>query len=509
MTTNGVGAGPTVPAVPIVDIRNTVSGFSLVNEIQKSLNESPRSLPTLLLYDEKGLKLFEDITYLDDYYLTNAEIDALHAHSAVIAAQIPAGSHLVELGSGNLRKVKILLDAFEQSRKVVHYYALDISLPELERTFSIVDTASYKYVQFKGLYGTYDDGLIWLREQRKNPGFGQTCVISLGSSVGNFSPDSASKFLADFATAIGPADTLLIGLDACQDLNRVFKAYNDSKGVTTKFYRNGLDHANRVLGFEGFKQSDWQPDTNVNPQRHQAGYVALRDVNNKVGKFAAGERIVFEVSCKYSTEQSNRLWQRSKLKHLTAFTNKAGDYTADIPHSLPDLSAPKPAKTLFQIAEERRAQLLAEKNDDDLPLSPIWDTLFLSTSLSAAHFTLSVLTMHQYAEKLVFAPLVRATLLTAFPFLTLAIHLVHGHLFPRALPLVYALRQTILLVVANVAGCYLIYLCNDRGYYAVMKDAPNVGTVWVLCVIEMGVVGAVLGVLGPAAWARYNGYEIF
>ncbi|RMZ76963.1 hypothetical protein DV737_g4586, partial [Chaetothyriales sp. CBS 132003] len=275
---------------------------------------------------DKGLKLFEDITYLDEYYLTNAEIDALHAHSPAIAAQIPAGSRLIELGSGNLRKVKILLDAFEQSCKFIHYYALDISLPELERTFSIVETASYKYVQFHGLYGTYDEGLTWLSEQRKDPSFGQTCVMSLGSSIGNFSPDDAAKFLAAVATVISPSDTMLIGLDACQDLNRIFRAYNDSKGITTKFYRNGLDHANKVLGYEAFKHSDWQPDTNVNPQRHQAVFVALRDVSNKDHKFAAGERVVFEISCKYSTDQSNKLWQRSKLKHLMAFANKAGDY---------------------------------------------------------------------------------------------------------------------------------------------------------------------------------------
>ncbi|RMZ76939.1 hypothetical protein DV737_g4594, partial [Chaetothyriales sp. CBS 132003] len=226
-----------------------------------------------------------------------------------------------------------------------------------------------------------------------------------------------------------------------------------------------------------------------------------------------------------------------------------------------------PAKTLFQIAEERRAQLqdginrkngggsssqqppldLSSKNvvnvkinpdgtiqqqrgsasssndddNDDAALSPIWDTLLLSTSLSAAHFTLSVLTMHQYAEALVFGPLVQSTLFIAFPFLTLTIHLFHGHLFPRSITdayenaslatqsLLYALRQTVLLVIANVAGCHLIYLCNDRGYYAVMKDAPNVGTVWVCCVIEMGIAGAALGVLGPAAWAQWKGYELF
>jgi L-histidine Nalpha-methyltransferase / hercynylcysteine S-oxide synthase len=49
---------------------------------------------------EAGLKLFEEITFLDDYYLTNAEIDALQRHAKAIARRLPEGSRLVELGSG-------------------------------------------------------------------------------------------------------------------------------------------------------------------------------------------------------------------------------------------------------------------------------------------------------------------------------------------------------------------------------------------------------------------------
>jgi L-histidine Nalpha-methyltransferase / hercynylcysteine S-oxide synthase len=49
---------------------------------------------------EAGLKLFEDITYLDDYYVTNAEIEILERHAGDIAQRIPEGSRLVELGSG-------------------------------------------------------------------------------------------------------------------------------------------------------------------------------------------------------------------------------------------------------------------------------------------------------------------------------------------------------------------------------------------------------------------------
>lgn len=40
------------------------------------------------------------ITYLPEYYLTDAEIDVLRSHSEKIAKAIPDGSLLIELGSG-------------------------------------------------------------------------------------------------------------------------------------------------------------------------------------------------------------------------------------------------------------------------------------------------------------------------------------------------------------------------------------------------------------------------
>lgn len=87
----------------IVDIRRDKKEHSLVNDIYSGLrpeNGGEKRLPTLLLYDEKGLKLFEKITYLDDYYLTNAEIEVLERHADDIAQQLQPGSIVLELGSG-------------------------------------------------------------------------------------------------------------------------------------------------------------------------------------------------------------------------------------------------------------------------------------------------------------------------------------------------------------------------------------------------------------------------
>ena len=87
----------------IIDIRRQHTEISVHDELLQQLRAPEgveKTMPTLLLYDEIGLKLFEEITYLDEYYLTNAEIDALNNHSDTIAERVLSGTQLVELGSG-------------------------------------------------------------------------------------------------------------------------------------------------------------------------------------------------------------------------------------------------------------------------------------------------------------------------------------------------------------------------------------------------------------------------
>ena len=87
----------------ITDIRRQEIGFSVLDDMRQKLRPGEgkeKKMPTLLLYDEKGLKLFEDITYLDEYYLTGAEIEVLETYADHIAARIQPGSQVIELGSG-------------------------------------------------------------------------------------------------------------------------------------------------------------------------------------------------------------------------------------------------------------------------------------------------------------------------------------------------------------------------------------------------------------------------
>lgn len=150
----------------------------------------------------------------------------------------------------------------------------------------------HKYIATQRLntvQGTYDDGLTWLKRSENSSM--PKCIMSLGSSIGNFSRADASSFLGHFANILDPGrDYLLIGLDGCQDSSRVYvtspfptmrgytsprpyyklnsifwytryKAYNDERGTTRQFILNGLAHANRILGEEVFKAEEWEYGT--------------------------------------------------------------------------------------------------------------------------------------------------------------------------------------------------------------------------------------------------------
>ena len=100
---------PSLEGMSIIDIRSiyhSTTGAALEDGIRASIvtglthpyNE--KVLPGLLLYNEEGLRLFEQMTYQPDYYLTGLEIDILSKYATEIASGIPEGALLLELGAG-------------------------------------------------------------------------------------------------------------------------------------------------------------------------------------------------------------------------------------------------------------------------------------------------------------------------------------------------------------------------------------------------------------------------
>ncbi|KAK2034455.1 hypothetical protein LX32DRAFT_634274 [Colletotrichum zoysiae] len=345
---------PADNGLDIIDIQRVAVETNLKDDIISMWNPTngPRRLPTLLLYNERGLQLFEEITYLDEYYLTNNEIEVLEKHSTEIAQNISPESMVIELGSGNLRKVCFLLQAFENAGKNIDYYALDLSREELERT--LAQLPKFHHVRCHGLLGTYDDGREWLK---KPSNLARTkCILSLGSSIGNFERDDAAGFLKYFSDVLTQSDKLLIGLDGCCDPSKVYHAYNDKKGVTHAFILNGLANANEILGEEAFKTGDWEVIGEYvydeEGGRHQAFYSPVRDTYVMGTLVKQHERIQVEQSLKYSQLGAENLWNMAGLVE-TACWAKGTEHglhmitKRKMPFSLlPDVYASSPCPTL-------------------------------------------------------------------------------------------------------------------------------------------------------------------
>ena len=227
----------------------------------------------------------------------------------------------------NLRKVNILLQAIDRAGKDVEYYAVDLSLPELKRTFAEIPTAGYKHVKCCGLYGTYDHALDWLKssDARDKP----KTILWLGSSLGNFKRHEVPPFLAGFRDVIRPGDSMLIGIDSCKDPERVYHAYNDREDVTHQFTLNGLKHANSIMGDPApFDLDSWEAIGEFDPihGRHHAFVSPLKDVTIDGVFIPKGERIRIEESYKYSRDEIQHLWEATGLADNTVFSNSRGDY---------------------------------------------------------------------------------------------------------------------------------------------------------------------------------------
>lgn len=149
----------------------------------------------------------------------------------------------------------------------------------------------------------------------------------MGSSIGNLDRTEAATFLKGFSEVLGEQDSMLIGVDACQDKDKVYDAYNDKQGKTHEFILNGLSHANRLAGAEIFVKDDWKVIGEYDEEagRHQAFVTPVKNVVVET-LINAGERVRIEESYKYSPLQSKNLWRAAGLFPRARFGDISDQY---------------------------------------------------------------------------------------------------------------------------------------------------------------------------------------
>ncbi|KAG1719153.1 histidine-specific methyltransferase [Suillus lakei] len=276
--------------IPIIDIRSKSSRTGL-DELDIAIRQAitiglarpynEKELPILLLYDETGLRLFEELTYQPDYYITQLEFNILTKYAAEITESIPDGALFVELGAGALRKTALILDALEAQGKSITYLALDLDQSKLSRTLGEL-RGRYTHVQCGGLV-----------------------LTSLGCSVGNMGRNEAGNLIGSFGNILKPRDRFFLTIDTkLHDMEVIHRAYDDRSGVTRRFALNALEGLNKLSGHSGIDTSafTYKPFYNEVKGRNEAYFQCLRSIAICLPDSApvmVNEEEVIQFACSY------------------------------------------------------------------------------------------------------------------------------------------------------------------------------------------------------------------
>jgi dimethylhistidine N-methyltransferase len=289
-------------------------------DVRAGLCASPKQLHCVYFYDAEGSRLFEEICTLEEYYLTRAEHEILEAHAHAIVGEGPL--ELIELGSGNAQKTRVLLSA---ASGPLHYVPIDVSREMLEETSRSLER-EYPRLRVTAFAGDYFGGLELPRFDAK----ARRLVLWLGSNVGNFDRDDAASFLRRVGQF---ADGIVMGVDVRKSREVLRRAYDDARGVTARFNLNLLARINRELG----------ADFDISHFRHSVTYdealgriemylvstraqrVHIRALELAV-ELAAGEAIHTENSYKYSPAEIEQLARAAGLRLAQRFYDAAGRF---------------------------------------------------------------------------------------------------------------------------------------------------------------------------------------
>ena len=209
-------------------------------DILAGLSAKPKRLPPKYFYDAAGSALFERITQLPEYYPTRCELELLRENAPAIASLFPTNCALIEFGAGSSRKARILLGA---AVTVEAYVPVDISGDFLQQDAAQL-RRDFPHLAVYPVVGDFTQNFVIPVAIAALPRVG----FFPGSTIGNFEPHEAAKFLRHAGAILGHGAVLVIGVDLVKDTKILCPAYNDAEGVTAKFNLNLLARINRELG---------------------------------------------------------------------------------------------------------------------------------------------------------------------------------------------------------------------------------------------------------------------
>ena len=277
---------------------SVVPADSFREDVIAGLSLPQKALPPKYFYDANGSRLFEAICRLKEYYPTRSELALTRRHIGAIARFARKGCTLIEYGSGESLKSRLLIEALRPAA----YVPVDISQEALRGAAAKL-RRRFPWLLIQAVHGDFSQPLKIPMARTK----GRRVVYFPGSTIGNMTPDEAQAFLRMTRGQVGPKGAMLVGVDLKKDANVLHAAYNDAKGVTAAFNMNLLARINRELrGDFDLRRFRHYAFCNATLGRIEMHLVSLvpqaASIGNHRFSFDAGESIHTENSYKYSID---------------------------------------------------------------------------------------------------------------------------------------------------------------------------------------------------------------
>lgn len=288
------------------------------------LRRRPASIAPRYFYDRLGCALYAAICELPEYYPTRTERAIFAAHHDAIAAAVGTGGQLVDLGAGDGAKAEAWLPVLRPAR----YLAVDIAEDAMTQTLARL-AREFPGLEVAGVVTDLAQGLDLDADLDAR----HATFFYPGSSIGNFAPADAQRFLARVRElcASRPGSGLLIGVDTTRDAMRLVRAYADPTGVTAAFNRNALNHVNRIVGSD-FRPEAWMHVALWNPARSrvemhlEASAAQWVTLGGEPRRFGLGERIHTESSHKWTPAEFEALLRAAGFVRILCWRDAEGAF---------------------------------------------------------------------------------------------------------------------------------------------------------------------------------------
>ena len=288
-------------------------------EILNGLLQNQKTLNPKFFYDTYGSELFEKITELPEYYLTRTERSILNKYAQDMAEHCGDNCILIEPGSGSSEKVRLLLDAIKPKA----YVPMDIAGEFLQRSANKLGE-EFPWLDIHAVCADFSQ----YKEVPEGLPKGKPVIFYPGSTLGNMTPEQASRFLSTLrqwlisdATNIGGA---LIGVDLHKPSSILHAAYNDEEGVTARFNLNALNNVNKLLS-ANFNTKNFEHQAFYNEDHKRIEMHLVSKVDHIVNfadtalAFSEGETIHTENSYKYTLDGFEKLVNQSGFEIISSW----------------------------------------------------------------------------------------------------------------------------------------------------------------------------------------------